>query len=49
MPATADETRCSPKTVRRWLHRFNRLGLEGSEDLGIERWGPRSGPSPGRA
>ncbi|MFH8349787.1 helix-turn-helix domain-containing protein [Streptomyces sp. NPDC018045] len=29
VPAIADESRCSPKTVRRWLHRFNRLGLDG--------------------
>ncbi|MGV9568060.1 helix-turn-helix domain-containing protein, partial [Streptomyces sp. NPDC003480] len=28
----ADELRCSQKTVRRWLHRFNRSGLEGLED-----------------
>ena len=34
VPAIADELRCSPKTVRRWLHRFNRLGLDGLEDLG---------------
>lgn len=34
MPAIADELRCSPKTVCRWLHRFNRLGLQGLEDLG---------------
>ncbi|WP_229914466.1 helix-turn-helix domain-containing protein [Streptomyces capitiformicae] len=26
--------RCNPKTVRRWLHRFNRFGLDGLEDLG---------------
>ncbi|WUX04055.1 helix-turn-helix domain-containing protein (plasmid) [Streptomyces sp. NBC_01450] len=26
--------RCGQKTVRRWLHRFNRSGLEGLEDLG---------------
>jgi transposase len=31
--AVADELRCSPETVRRWLHRFNRLGLDGLEDL----------------
>ncbi|MGA4850956.1 helix-turn-helix domain-containing protein [Streptomyces sp. G5(2025)] len=24
VPAIADELRCSPKTVRCWLHRFNR-------------------------
>ncbi|MGW0630655.1 helix-turn-helix domain-containing protein [Streptomyces sp. NPDC002758] len=34
VPAIADELRCSPKTVRRWLHRFNRVGLDGLEDLG---------------
>lgn len=34
VPQIADELRCSHKTVRRWLHRFNRLGLEGLEDLG---------------
>jgi transposase len=34
VPAIAQELRCSPKTVRRWLHRFNRSGLEGLEDLG---------------
>ncbi|MEU3343108.1 helix-turn-helix domain-containing protein [Streptomyces sp. NPDC006668] len=33
-PQIADELRCSQKTVRRWLHRFNRCGLEGLEDLG---------------
>ncbi|MFD8656232.1 helix-turn-helix domain-containing protein [Streptomyces mirabilis] len=31
VPQIADELRCSQKTVRRWLHRFNRCGLE---DLG---------------
>ncbi|MFF8868352.1 transposase [Streptomyces sp. NPDC015139] len=34
VPAITDELRCSPKTVRRWLHRFNRSGLDGLEDLG---------------
>lgn len=34
VPAIADELGCSPKTVRRWLHRFNRCGLDGLEDLG---------------
>jgi transposase len=34
VPAIADEIGCSEKTVRRWLHRFNRTGLEGLEDLG---------------
>jgi Homeodomain-like domain-containing protein len=34
VPAIADELSCSQKTVRRWLHRFNRAGLEGLEDLG---------------
>ncbi|MFC3577416.1 transposase [Streptomyces yaanensis] len=34
VPAIADELRSSPKTVRRWLHRFNRSGLDGLEDLG---------------
>ncbi|AOR30993.1 hypothetical protein BFF78_07985 [Streptomyces fodineus] len=41
MPAIADELRCNPKTVRRWLHRFNCLGLDGLEDLGGQgrkRW-----------
>ncbi|WP_229816118.1 helix-turn-helix domain-containing protein [Streptomyces lucensis] len=30
----SDELRCGPKTVRRWLHRFNLMGLGGLEDLG---------------
>ncbi|MFE2972820.1 helix-turn-helix domain-containing protein, partial [Streptomyces sp. NPDC059340] len=34
VPQIADKLRCGQKTVRRWLHRFNRLGLEGLEDLG---------------
>jgi transposase len=34
VPPIADGLRCSPKTVRRWLHRFNRSGLDGLEDLG---------------
>ncbi|MFF0001024.1 helix-turn-helix domain-containing protein [Streptomyces avermitilis] len=34
VPAIADELRCSQKTVRRWLHRFNRLGPDALEDLG---------------
>ncbi|MEV0264693.1 helix-turn-helix domain-containing protein [Streptomyces sp. NPDC050617] len=34
VPAIAVETGCSEKTVRRWLHRFNRSGLEGLEDRG---------------
>ncbi|MGW7007995.1 helix-turn-helix domain-containing protein [Streptomyces sp. NPDC054933] len=34
VPAIAVELGCSEKTVRRWLHRFNRSGLEGLEDLG---------------
>ncbi|WP_328665154.1 helix-turn-helix domain-containing protein [Streptomyces sp. NBC_00328] len=34
VPAIADEVGCSRKTVRRRLHRFNRSGLEGLEDLG---------------
>ncbi|MFD9226102.1 transposase [Streptomyces sp. NPDC060064] len=34
VPAIAAEVACSPKTVRCWLHRFNRAGLEGLEDLG---------------
>ncbi|UXY32884.1 helix-turn-helix domain-containing protein [Streptomyces sp. HUAS TT20] len=34
VPQIVGELRCSQKTVRRWLHRFNRLGLEGLEDLG---------------
>ncbi|MFI2352796.1 transposase [Streptomyces sp. NPDC019443] len=34
VPAIAAELGCSQKTVRCWLHRFNRMGLEGLEDLG---------------
>ncbi|MFI9825720.1 helix-turn-helix domain-containing protein [Streptomyces sp. NPDC052013] len=34
VPAIADELRCHPRTVRRWLHRFNHSGLDGLEDLG---------------
>ncbi|MFC0058049.1 helix-turn-helix domain-containing protein [Streptomyces actinomycinicus] len=34
VPQIADELRCGQKTVRRWLHRFNRSGLEGLEDPG---------------
>ncbi|MGW3984296.1 helix-turn-helix domain-containing protein [Streptomyces mirabilis] len=34
VPAIAVELGCSQKTVRCWLHRFNRLGLQGLEDLG---------------
>ncbi|MGW2825952.1 helix-turn-helix domain-containing protein [Streptomyces sp. NPDC001443] len=34
VPAIAVELDCSQKTVRCWLHRFNRCGLEGLEDLG---------------
>ncbi|MET7844909.1 helix-turn-helix domain-containing protein [Streptomyces sp. NPDC005356] len=34
VPAIADGLGCSEKTVRRWLHRFNRCGLEGLEELG---------------
>ncbi|MFF2852133.1 helix-turn-helix domain-containing protein [Streptomyces sp. NPDC058001] len=34
VPAIAQELGCGQKTVRRWLHRFNRFGLEGLEDLG---------------
>ncbi|WP_255306544.1 helix-turn-helix domain-containing protein [Streptomyces sp. Wb2n-11] len=34
VPVIADELRRSAKTVRRWLHRFNRVGLDGLEDLG---------------
>ncbi|WP_245882988.1 helix-turn-helix domain-containing protein [Streptomyces hyaluromycini] len=33
VPAIAAELGCSEKAVRRWLHRFNRLGLEGLENL----------------
>ncbi|MDX2709788.1 helix-turn-helix domain-containing protein [Streptomyces sp. PA03-6a] len=33
MPAIAHELGCSQKTVRCWLHRFNRSGLDGLEDL----------------
>ncbi|MFH8985666.1 helix-turn-helix domain-containing protein [Streptomyces varsoviensis] len=34
VPAIAGEMGCGEKTVRRWLHRFNRSGLEGLEDRG---------------
>jgi transposase len=34
VPAIAAELDCSQKTVRCWLHRFNRSGLQGLEDLG---------------
>ncbi|MFF1527853.1 helix-turn-helix domain-containing protein [Streptomyces sp. NPDC058284] len=34
VPAIAVELGCSQKTVRRWLHRFNRSGLQGLDDLG---------------
>jgi transposase len=34
VPAIADEVGCGRKTVRRWLHRFNRSGLQGLDDLG---------------
>jgi transposase len=34
VPAIAADLGCSQKTVRCWLHRFNRIGLEGLEDLG---------------
>jgi transposase len=34
VPAIAAELGCSQKTVRCWLHRFNRLGLQGLDDLG---------------
>jgi transposase len=34
VPAIAVELDCSQKTVRCWLHRFNRSGLQGLEDLG---------------
>ncbi|MFB7335987.1 helix-turn-helix domain-containing protein [Streptomyces adustus] len=34
VPAIAVELGCSQKTVRCWLHRFNRLGLQGLDDLG---------------
>ncbi|MEK2491073.1 helix-turn-helix domain-containing protein [Kitasatospora purpeofusca] len=34
VPAIAAELGCSQKTVRCWLHRFNRDGLEGLEDRG---------------
>ncbi|MFI0968321.1 helix-turn-helix domain-containing protein [Streptomyces sp. NPDC021080] len=32
--AIAVELGCSQKTVRCWLHRFNRSGLQGLDDLG---------------
>lgn len=34
VPAIAVELDCSQKTVRCWLHRFNRSGLQGLDDLG---------------
>ncbi|WP_351233916.1 helix-turn-helix domain-containing protein [Streptomyces sp. NPDC002133] len=34
VPAIAVGLACGEKTVRRWLHRFNRAGLEGLDDLG---------------
>ncbi|MFE9539676.1 transposase [Streptomyces sp. NPDC006691] len=34
VPGIANELRCSPKTGRCWVHRFNRSGLDGLEDLG---------------
>lgn len=34
VPAIAVELGCSQKTARCWLHRFNRSGLPGLEDLG---------------
>ncbi|MGP4084756.1 helix-turn-helix domain-containing protein [Streptomyces sp. KR55] len=34
VPAIAAELGCSQKTVRCWLHRFNRSGLPGPDDLG---------------
>ncbi|MFD5662001.1 hypothetical protein [Streptomyces hirsutus] len=34
MPVIADELRCNPIQSRRWLHRFNPMGLQGLEDLG---------------
>ncbi|MEU2744657.1 helix-turn-helix domain-containing protein [Streptomyces sp. NPDC007095] len=34
VPAIAAELGCSQKTVRCWLHRFNRSGLHGLDDLG---------------
>ncbi|GGN96629.1 hypothetical protein GCM10011579_098290 [Streptomyces albiflavescens] len=36
VPAIAVELDCSQKTVRCWLHRFNRSGLQGLEDLGVQ-------------
>ncbi|MFJ5221003.1 helix-turn-helix domain-containing protein [Streptomyces sp. NPDC088354] len=34
VPAIAVELGCRQKTVHCWLHRFNRLGLQGLDDLG---------------
>ncbi|MFF3484138.1 transposase [Streptomyces sp. NPDC002701] len=34
VPSIAVELDCSRKTVRCWLHRFNRSGLQGLDDLG---------------
>ncbi|MEU3355211.1 helix-turn-helix domain-containing protein [Streptomyces sp. NPDC037389] len=41
VPLIAEELCCDEKTVRRWLHRFNRSGLEGLEDLGGQGRKPR--------
>ncbi|MFF7023192.1 transposase [Streptomyces klenkii] len=41
VPVIASELCCDEKTVRRWLHRFNRSGLEGLEDLGGQGRKPR--------
>ncbi|WP_422640791.1 helix-turn-helix domain-containing protein [Streptomyces avermitilis] len=42
VPAVADELRRSLKTVRRWLHHFNRLGLQVAAPP--SRRGPLSAP-----
>jgi transposase len=34
VPSIAEELGCSQKTVRCWLHRFNRSGVQGLDDLG---------------
>ncbi|MFB7499870.1 helix-turn-helix domain-containing protein [Streptomyces sp. NPDC056161] len=41
VPQIAGELRCSQRTVRRWLHRFNRSGVQGLEDLGGQGRGRR--------
>jgi hypothetical protein len=40
VPELAQQLGCHPKTVSKWLHRFNAHGLDGLADL------PRPGPAP---